>query len=146
MSVVEDDAHPAADIFPMLNDHDLDLLAADIAERGLRQAILVLPDGRILDGRNRFAACRIAKVEPHFATYDGDDPLAEVISLNLRHRHLTNGQRAAVGLRALPMFEEQAACEQGGRPKKGDESPKKTPNCSTWSSLAKCPSTRPKNR
>ena len=88
--------HPIAGLFPMLADDELKELAADIAERGLLQPIVLDSEGRILDGRNRVAACELAGVEPQFTTYDGDDPDGYALSVNIARRHLTKGQQAMV--------------------------------------------------
>jgi ParB/Sulfiredoxin domain len=85
--------HPAADVFPMLTDDDLDVLAADIKASGLRQPIVLDVDGLVLDGRNRLAACDRAGVDPTFVTFDGDAAMF-VISANVHRRHMTTGQRA----------------------------------------------------
>ena len=62
---------------------ELQALAADIKERGLLQDI-VLHEGKILDGRNRNKACKIAGVKPRFVQWPGKgSPLAWVISTNL---------------------------------------------------------------
>ena len=66
-----------------MGDADLQALAADIGANGQHEPIR-LYRGKILDGR----ACAIANAEPRFASYDGADPLAFVISLNLKRRHL----------------------------------------------------------
>lgn len=87
-------AHPYADRFPMLGAEELDRLAADIAENGLRNPIVLDTDGRILDGRNRWAACEIAGVKPDTVLFDGDDEAAFVLSVNVARRHLTTGQQA----------------------------------------------------
>lgn len=50
------DWHPAAEVFPLMNPHDLETLTADIADNGLREPIVLL-DGKVLDGRNRLRAC-----------------------------------------------------------------------------------------
>lgn len=87
--------HPLAEIFPLLEGPEFTSLVDDIAEHGQRE-LIVLFDGKILDGRNRYRACEEAGVEPKFAAYDGDDPAAFVVSLNLRRRHLDEGQRGMV--------------------------------------------------
>jgi hypothetical protein len=88
--------HPIADLFPMLAEDELKDLAHDIAERGLLQPIVLDNQDRILDGRNRVAACELAGVEPEFTTYDGDDPDGYALSVNIARRHLTKGQQAMV--------------------------------------------------
>lgn len=87
-------AHPYADRFPMLGGEELERLAADIAENGLQNPIVLDTDGRILDGRNRWAACEIANVTPTTVLYEGDDLAAFVLSQNVSRRHLTTGQQA----------------------------------------------------
>ncbi len=87
--------HPLAEIFPMLPEAEIRELADDIVTFGQRVPIVLL-DGKILDGRNRYAACRFADVEPVVEEYGGDDPLGFVLSHNLHRRHLTESQRAMV--------------------------------------------------
>jgi N6-adenosine-specific RNA methylase IME4 len=70
-------------------------LVADIREHGLHEPIVMFED-RVLDGRNRLRACEAAGIEPVFTVYTGDDPVAFVVSLNLRRRHLDESQRAMV--------------------------------------------------
>lgn len=88
-------AHPLAGLFPMLPEAEIAELADDICTYGQRMPIMVL-DGQVLDGRNRLAACKFAEIEPSFELYEGDDPLAFVLSHNLQRRHLTSSQRAMV--------------------------------------------------
>ena len=67
------------------------------------------PDGRILDGRNRYMVCRDLDVEPRFTRWDGrGSAVAFVVSLNIHRRHLTASQRAAIALDVLPMLEAEA--------------------------------------
>jgi len=47
-----------------------------------------------------------------------DDPIGFSISLNVKRRHLTAGQLAAVAHAALPLYEAEAAKNVGGRPPK----------------------------
>ena len=64
---------------------------------------IVLYDGLILDGRNRYEAAKAAGVEPTFTTYEGGDPLAFVIRHNLHRRHLNETQRGLVASRLANM-------------------------------------------
>jgi hypothetical protein len=107
------DIHPKADLFPMLDDEQLAELAADIKKNGLSHPIVLAPDGVLVDGRNRHAACLIAGVEPAFTTLAADvDVEAFIISQNFARRHMTAGARAMV---AALMYPEP---EAGGRGKK----------------------------
>lgn len=72
MSITVKGNHPYADEFPMASQDELDELAASIATVGLIHPIVLTPQGLVLDGRNRLAACEKAGVEPIFETRDGD--------------------------------------------------------------------------
>src|SRR4029077_7376660 len=95
------DFHPFTEIYPLLEGEDFDALALDIAANGLVLPIL-LYDGQILDGRNRYRACGEAGVEPHFAPADAEDDdaaLELVMSLNQHRRHLTFQEKAFAAAR-----------------------------------------------
>lgn len=88
--------HPLASIFPMLAGDELNALADDIAANGLKEPV-VLYEGMILDGRNRWAACRKAKIKQvETVQYEGDDPEGFVWSMNYPRRHLSTSQRALI--------------------------------------------------
>jgi len=110
--------HEIANIFPMMNDDEYRSLSEDIAKNGLINPI-VLYEGKILDGRNRYKTCNEIGVIPKYITYEGDSPLAYVISLNLQRRHLTSSQRAMLALKVLPMLEAEARKRQATH-KEGD--------------------------
>jgi N6-adenosine-specific RNA methylase IME4/ParB-like chromosome segregation protein Spo0J len=92
------EAHPAAELVPLLEGEAFDALVADIKTKGLLHPITLFED-KILDGRNRFRACLEAAVEPRFGAYQGEDPVAFVISANIERRHLDESQRAMCAAR-----------------------------------------------
>lgn len=97
------DFHPLAELFPLLEGAEFEVLAEDIRVNGLLEPIVLHPDGSILDGRNRYRACEAAGVEPHFRTFSGNDPHAFVISANIKRRHLNETQRAMIAAKLANM-------------------------------------------
>jgi N6-adenosine-specific RNA methylase IME4 len=91
--------HPLANIFPLMEGEPLAELAADIKVHGVREMIVTLDD-LVLDGRNRVRAAAAARVTippSMFRAFDpkvDGDPLAFVISANIKRRHLSTSQRA----------------------------------------------------
>lgn len=91
--------HPAAELFPMLPDEELEALAEDIKANGLVHPIVIWDAGGewlLLDGRNRKRASEIAGVNPATKPWHGKDPVAFIISANLHRRHLNPSQRSLI--------------------------------------------------
>ena len=110
--------HPAAELFPLFSDEELNELAEDIRANGLHEPVWLYDDperGRVLlDGRNRARACALVGIDvrEHTRQYNGDDPIGFSISQNLQRRHLTTGQKAAVGAKAEVLLAAEAARER----------------------------------
>lgn len=101
--------HPASEIFPLLEGKEFDELVESIKTNG-QQVPILLHQGKILDGRNRYLACLKAKAEPWTskAELDGKTPAEYVLILNLNRRHLTFEQRAFAAAEAKKFFEADA--------------------------------------
>lgn len=106
--------HWLAAKFPMMDKAGLAEMAESIKANGQYNPITYDPDGVLLDGRNREAACKIAGVEPRSEVYDGD-PVEFILDLNVRRRDLNAGQRAMAMAIAYPEA-------KIGRPRKGEKS------------------------
>ncbi len=109
-SAPELEVHPCAELFPVLEGEEFAALVGDIKVNGLRSPI-ILCEGKILDGRNRYVACRQANVPVRTEDYQGSDPLGFVVSANLHRRHVSESQRAMVAakLATLPRGSNQYA-------------------------------------
>lgn len=110
--------HPLAELFPMMSADEHAALVEDVKERGVQRPIVLL-DRMVLDGRNRYMAARDAEVGYRVVEFDDPDPVAFVISENLRRRHLTDSQRAMVGAKIAKL------------PKGGDRREEQTANWRT---------------
>lgn len=106
--------HPLCTLFPRLSGGEFDALRDDIKANGLRQPI-VLHEGMILDGGNRYRACIEAGVEPEFAAFEGGNLVSFVLSANLHRRHMTPGQQAAIVASAQDWARAQAGGSGGDR-------------------------------
>ena len=102
--------HSIANIFPMLDSKSLSSLASDIKSNGLKSPILVY-EGAILDGRNRFQACQAVGVSPRFETFSGTlhEALSLVWSLNFQRRHLNSSQAAIADAKRKTLDDQYSA-------------------------------------
>jgi protein gp37/ParB-like chromosome segregation protein Spo0J len=108
--------HPIAEVWPLFDAGRLAALAENIALFGLQHPIVTY-EGKILDGRNRYLACKAGCVEPHYVAYEGNDPIGYAISLNEQRRHMDIGQRALVAAKLSNLSNGRPAMEKtAGQP------------------------------
>lgn len=100
--------HERSSIFPLIEGEDFESLVEDIKKFGqLEEGALF--KGKILDGRNRYRACKILNIPFRAKEYSGKmDPLDYIISQNLHRRHLNIAQRSEIGLLLLEEEEKKA--------------------------------------
>ena len=92
---MEYELHPLCTLYPRMQLAEFEQLKQDIRVNGLQQAI-VLKDGMILDGGNRYQACLELGITPKFVQFEGENAATFVQSMNLHRRHLTPGQQAVI--------------------------------------------------
>lgn len=91
--------HPIAKCYPKITGKEYTELKNSIRAQGLLNPI-VLYEGQILDGANRYRACLDEEVTPTFKPLpEGLDPYLYVISQNETRRHLSTSQRSLIGAR-----------------------------------------------
>ena len=98
--------HSVADVFPLMSGAQKEGFYRSIAQDGVVRP-LVMYEGRILDGRNRYLAAVEAGIPLEDIPFrdfgsevtDGDRPVDFVIRSNLHRRHLTDDQREMVAAR-----------------------------------------------
>jgi hypothetical protein len=122
--------HELADLFPLLQGEELREIVDDIKDNGFRREPITLLGGKILDGRNRYNAAKLAgyqlqrdDVEHFEQRYPGQDPLLFVVAKNLHRRHLTVGQRACLAAELYKRMPKRPV----GQPKELSGIPDNTP-------------------
>jgi len=106
------EAHPVADIMPMMEGDEYEDVKASIKEHGLKNAI-VLYEGKILDGRNRYNICMELHIPVRAREWEGGmDPIDYVVSMNIKRRQLTPAARAMCAAKAMGWHSEQAKLRQ----------------------------------
>jgi ParB-like chromosome segregation protein Spo0J len=109
--------HEVANIFPLMEGEQFRELCTDIATNGLIEPIWIWQD-KIIDGRNRYRACVELGIPSECREYKGTEEglLPFVLALNLKRRHLTASQRAAVAVDVEALLAKQAKERQIRKP------------------------------
>src|SRR4051812_12603105 len=90
-NIVEHDFHPLADEYPLMSDQELELLAANMKQYGYDPRFpIVTYEEKIISGRDRYRAARIAGVVPRFVALGaGEDPAAFAARENDLRKHFS---------------------------------------------------------
>ena len=110
--------HEFSQLFPLSPAQDADVLTRSIKKHGLKHTIWTF-ERKILDGRNRYIACKKAGVQPRFVEFKGtrEQALDFVAIQNLELRHLTHGQRTEIAVRLEVLYSQEARDSYDPRPK-----------------------------
>lgn len=107
--------HPLAKHFPPMPADEFQQLCESIRIHGLKEPIVV-HQGQILDGHNRWRACLEVQVEPRTEEWDGTGSVEDfVVARNVTRRHLATSQRAILAV-TWPGVSTRAP----GRPRKSE--------------------------
>jgi ParB-like chromosome segregation protein Spo0J len=115
--MLELEPHPLAQLFPPISQEEVAELGRDIALHGQLEPI-VLYQGKILDGVNRYKACRLMNREPWTIEFNPErvkrTPEEYVIAANVMRRHLTAAQRACLAVDLAEEIEKEWAAGRDG--------------------------------
>ena len=103
--------HPIANIFPMMSKDERTRLKASITDVGQLEPVLIY-EGKILDGRNRYEVCQELGKTIREAVFDEDEmgmnAVQFVMATNLSRRSLKPSQASMAGAKLLSYYEDQA--------------------------------------
>ena len=107
----------AFNIFPEASEEDFNRLLEDIRNNGFDQSQpVIVYDGAILDGWNRYRACQALGISPAIKTFDGDQSAAlRLVMRTNKRRNLNKGQWATIAVEAedvLSVIAEQVERER----------------------------------
>lgn len=112
--------HPLAELFPRPTAEEQRELTEHIRKSGLEENV-VLFQGKVLDGLSRQVGCANAGRPCRYVEFmdlspeiKEAGPLAYVIGRNLRRRHLSVSQRAAIATEMIPAMEREMRRQRNG--------------------------------
>jgi hypothetical protein len=124
--------HKLCSIFPSMKAEDLGRLRKSIRDHGFdKTRPIVLLDGLILEGKNRYEAAHeegmkdIEIPQREFNIKKDGDPILFVMKENLARRHMTPAQCAAAGVDLVDAWKAAEAAEAELAKQKGEKAPKK---------------------
>lgn len=94
---IKPEYHPIANLEPMMQEAELDLLVASMKRKGYdKRKPITMYEGKILDGRNRYVAAEHVGIKAHTIEFKGtyEEAVAESIDLNNARRHKSPSQKA----------------------------------------------------
>ena len=106
---------PAADIFRLMNTVEYADLKRSIKQNGLREPITT-QNGKIIDGRSRYKACKELGIEPNYIELNKDaSSMLFIIDKNLMRRHLSDFDKVEIAqkMSMLPIGSNQHTAGAG---------------------------------
>jgi site-specific DNA-methyltransferase (adenine-specific) len=104
--------HEICSLFPEMTPKEFADLKEHMAVHG-QQELIVLHEGKVIDGRHRLKACLELGLTPKIRAWDGKGSLVGfVVGKNLHRRNLTKDQREACAAEALAALEAEAKQRQ----------------------------------
>ena len=111
--------HPAASLFPLLAGKEFEDLCESMRQIGPIEPV-VLKGDVLMDGRNRLLAEEWLRSQGHdievprvqWEPVNGESETEWILARNLRRRHLTPDQAAAIAVRFLPLLREESRLKQ----------------------------------
>ncbi|MBI5486505.1 MAG: ParB N-terminal domain-containing protein [Deltaproteobacteria bacterium] len=107
--------HPLSTLIPDMTSEEYENLRDDVRAHGILDAIQILADGTIIDGRHRYRValelgqssvpCVVVHLKP------GEDPVDRMIRSAVLRRHLSVAQRAMIALGLKEYHEAKVAAE-----------------------------------
>lgn len=113
----------AFNIFPEASEEDFNRLLEDIRNNGYDQSQpVIVYEGAILDGWNRYRACQAIGISPAIKNFDGDQAAAmRLVMRTNKRRNLNKGQWATIAIEAEDVLAVIAKQVEKGRREKQAE-------------------------
>ena len=99
--------HPAANIFPMMDQESFTALCESMQEYGLEQEVVLTHDGYLIDGRHRMMACYLTGVELVYVQLNeiySTGYISYALRNNYHRRQINQSQKAIIALEVEKLY------------------------------------------